>query len=139
MESVNNLSSSSNSIKQLMNQINLTCDALLGALEVQASQIGQYGGGVLQSFDSEFVDRVVKSLLKVKLHTQKIAKELENWLISNQTELTYLVEGLLHTIDQLDTIMLADGFMRNNFAFLIEEITSATHSVLEDITIGITA
>lgn len=78
MESVNNLSSSSNSIKQLMNQINLTCDALLGALEVQASQIGQYGGGVLQSFDSEFVDRVVKSLLKVKLHTQKIAKELEN-------------------------------------------------------------
>ncbi|MDD2537459.1 MAG: hypothetical protein PHU61_03135 [Candidatus Absconditabacteria bacterium] len=139
MESVNNLSSSSNSIKQLMNQINLTCDALLGALEVQASQIGQYGGGVLQSFDSEFVDRVVKSLLKVKLHTQKIAKELENGLISNQTELTYLVEGLLHTIDQLDTIMLADGFMRNNFAFLIEEITSATHSVLEDITIGITA
>jgi len=139
MENLNTTPSSSNRITHLMEKINATCDALLSALEVNAQSVGTYGGGILQQFDSEFVDRVVKNLLKIKLHTTKISKELKNGFISSAEELTYVFGGLQGLIDQLDTIMLEDGFMRNNFSFLIEEMKADITQILDEVNIAVAA
>ena len=139
MDSLNTVSHSSNRITQLMESINATCNALLSALEINAQSVGSYGGGILQQFDSEFVDRVIKNLLKIKLHTSKIAKEVQNGLISSPEELRYVFGGLQGLIDQLDTIMLEDGFMRNNFSFLIDEMKVDINQVLEEMDIAVVA
>ncbi|MDR0369325.1 MAG: hypothetical protein LBH96_02010 [Candidatus Peribacteria bacterium] len=137
MENLNIASHASNKISQLMENITATCGALLSALEVNAQSVGSYGGGILQQFDSEFVDRVVKNLLKIKLHITKISKELKNGLISSSEELTYVFGGLQGLIDELDTIMLEDGFMKNNFSFLIEEMKADINQILEEIDIAV--
>lgn len=137
MENLNITSNASNKISQLMENISTTCDALLLALEVNAQSVGGYGGWVLQQFSSEFVDRVVNNLLKIKLHTAKISKELKNGLISSSEELKYVFGGLQGLIDQLDTIMLQDGFMKNNFAFPIDEMKADINQILEEINIAV--
>ena len=139
MNSLDSVPSSTNRITQLLEKINATCDALLSALEVNAQSVGTYGGGILQQFDSEFVDRVVKNLLKIKLHTAKIAKEIQNGLISSPEELSCIFGGLQGLVDKLDTIMLEDGFMRNNFSFLIDEMKSDINQVLEEMDIAVEA
>ena len=76
MTQLDTLDSSANKISHLVENINQTCDALLSALEVSTDAVGSYGGGIVQQFDSEFVDRVVKALLKIKYHTAKLSKEI---------------------------------------------------------------
>jgi hypothetical protein len=78
MNQINLPSTSTTKITRLVEHLTSTCDALLSALEVNAQAVGSYGGGIMQHFDSEFVDRVVKTLLKVKYHTMRLAKELKN-------------------------------------------------------------
>ena len=77
MENLTAQNTVSTKVNQLVERITSTCDALLSALEVNAQAIGQYGGGVVQHFDSEFVDRVVKALLKIKYHVRRLDKELK--------------------------------------------------------------
>ena len=139
MEQFNTFSASTNKLSNLVEHINQTCDALLSALEVSSDAVGNYGGGIIQQFDSEFVDRVVKALLKIKYHTARLSKEIQNGLISSPEELKNIVSGLLDTLDQLNTLMVSDGFMRNNFAFFIEELQTDINQILEEINIGITA
>jgi hypothetical protein len=136
MKNLNLQSTVSTKVSHLLDQISNTCDALLSALEVNAQSVGNYGGGILQQFDSEFVDRVVKNLLKIKYHTAKIATELNNGLITSPEELTAVVSGLLGTIDQLDRILLEDGFMRNQFDFFINELKDKITLILEEIRIS---
>jgi hypothetical protein len=78
---------------------------------------------------------VIKTLLKLKYHLQRLDKELENWLITSQEDLRQIVGGLLQTVDQLDRIMLEDGFIRNNFAFFIDELKGQVRQLLGEIII----
>jgi hypothetical protein len=119
----------------LLENISQTCNALLSALEVNAQAVGNYGGGIVQHFDSAFVDRIVKTLLKLKYHVLRLKKELKNGLISSPEELTAIVGGLQQTVDELDTLMLEDGFMRNNFSFVIEELKGSINQILEEVEI----
>jgi hypothetical protein len=139
MEPLNLSSNVSNNISQLMENINTTCNALLSALEVNAQSVGGYGGTILQQFDSEFVDRIIKNLLKIKFHLSKISKELKNGLISSPEELTYVFGGLQELIDQFDSLLLQDGFMRNQFSFLIDEMKANITAILEKIDIAVAA
>ncbi|MDR2541821.1 MAG: hypothetical protein LBD11_09090 [Candidatus Peribacteria bacterium] len=76
----NSISSNTVSTKvtQLVENIASTCDALISALEVNAQSVGSYGGGIVEHFDSEFVDRIVKALLKIKYHVIRLDKEIKN-------------------------------------------------------------
>ncbi|MDR0606881.1 MAG: hypothetical protein LBG52_00660 [Candidatus Peribacteria bacterium] len=135
MENRNTVSTSTTNIIQLVENIAQTCDALISALEVNVQSVGNYGGSVLHHFDSTFVDRVVKSLLKIKYHMMRLDKELQNGLISSRNELEQVVSGLLQTVDQLNIVMLEDGFMRNQFAWAMEEIKKGIRQVLDKIEI----
>jgi hypothetical protein len=46
-----------------------------------------------------------------------------------------IVGGLLQTADQLNTLLLEDGFMRNNFAFLVDEVKDMIEKILEEVEI----
>ena len=78
MEKMNTPTAVSSKVSQLVESIISTCDALISALEVNAQSVGSYGGGMMQQFDSEYVDRIVKTLWKLKHHLVRLEKEVKN-------------------------------------------------------------
>ena len=138
MESTN-LIQPNEKLSNLMDKINETCDALVSALEVNAESVGQYGGWIAHQINTEYIDLLIKNILKIKYHLFRLEKELNNWLISSQDELKYIVEWLLDTIDTIDTVCANDGYLRNQFSFATDELKDLISKILDEITISIVA
>ena len=86
MESLNSIQSNEK-LSNLIDKINETCNALISALEVNAQSVGEYGGWVAHQISTEYVDILIKNILKIKYHLLHLEKELKNWLISSEEEL----------------------------------------------------
>ena len=138
MESTN-LIQSNERLSNLINQINETCNALISALEINAESVGAYGGWVAHQISTEYIDLLIKNILKIKYHLLRLEKELNNGLITSQDELKCIVEWLLNTIDAIDTVCINDGYLRNQFSFATDELKDLITKMLDEITISIAA
>ena len=138
MESSNSIQSNEKLIN-IMDKINETCNALISALEVNAQSVGEYGGGVAYKINTEYVDILIKNILKIKYHLFRLEKELNNWLINSQDDLKCIVGWLLDTIDVIDTVCANDGYLRNQFSFATNELKDLITKMLDEITISIAA
>ena len=138
MESLNSIQSSEK-LSNLMDKINETCNALISALEVNAESVGQYGGWVAHQINTEYVDILIKNILKIKYHLLRLEKELNNGLITSEDELKSIVWGLLDTMDTIDTVCANDGYLRNQFSFATDELKDLITKMLDEITISIAA
>ena len=138
MES-SNASMLSEKLIQTMEKINETCNALISALEVNAQAVWEYGGGVAHKINTEYVDILIKNILKIKYHLFRLGKELDNGLISSQDDLKYIVWWLLDTMDTIDTACANDGYLRNQFSFATDELKDLIIKMLDEITISIVA
>ena len=138
MESSNSIQSNEKLIN-IMDKINETCNALISALEVNAQFVGEYGGGGAHKINTEYVDILIKNILKIKYHLFRLEKELNNWLITSQDDLKYIVGWLLDTIDAIDTVCANDGYLRNQFSFATDELKDLITKMLDEITISIAA
>lgn len=136
MESINSIQSNEK-LSNLMDKINETCDALISALEVNAQSVGEYGWWVAHQISTEYVDLLIKNILKIKYHLLRLERELNNWLINSQEELKCIVEWLLNTIDTIDTVCINDGYLRNQFSFATDELKELITRMLDEITISI--
>lgn len=135
MNELNTLSSTTTKVSTLLDKIASTCDALVGALDMTKESTSQYGGGIVQQFETEFVDIVIKTLLQLRLYTARLHKELHNGLISSQEDITLFVQGMQDLSDKLQTLMRENGTLRNNFAYGILEIENNIKQILEEIPI----
>ena len=138
MESANSIQSNEK-LSNLMDQINETCNALISALEVNAQSVGAYGGWIAHKINTEYVDILIKNILKIKYHLFRLEKELNNGLITSEEELKYIVTWLLDTIDTIDTVCANDGYLRNQFSFATDELKELITKMLDEITISIAA
>ena len=138
MESANSIQSNEK-LSNLMDKINETCDALISALEVNAQSVWEYGGWVAHHINTEYVDILIKNILKIKYHLQRLEKELNNGLISSEEELKLIVGGLLDTIDAIDTVCAKDGFLRNQFSFATDELKDLITKMLDEMNISVAA
>ena len=138
MESTN-LIQSNERLSNLINQINETCNALISALEINAESVGAYGGWVAHQISTEYIDLLIKNILKIKYHLLRLEKELNNGLITSQDELKCIVEWLLNTIDAIDTVCINDGYLRNQFSFATDELKDLITKMLDEITISVAA
>ena len=120
----------------MLDKIATTCDALVSALEYTTEQASQYGGGIVQSFDSEYVDVVIRTLLQLRAYATRLGKEINNGLIHSQQDLTLLVEGMQDLEDKLTTLMRENGNLRNNFAFGLEEIKTTIREIKNTVVIA---
>ena len=77
MESTNSIQSNEN-LANLMDKINETCDALISALEINAESVGQYGGWVAHQISTEYIDLLIKNILKIKYHLLRLEKEINH-------------------------------------------------------------
>ena len=138
MESTNSVQSNEK-LSNLMDKINETCDALISALEINAQSVGEYGWWIAHQISTEYVDLLIKNILKIKYHLLRLEKELNNGLINSQEELKCIVEWLLNTIDAIDTVCINDGYLRNQFSFATDELKELITKMLDEITISIIA
>jgi len=136
MESINSIQSSEK-LSQLMDKINETCNALISALEVNAQSIGEYGGWIAHKISTEYIDILIKNLLKIKYHLQRLQKELDNGLITSEEELKCIVWWLLDTLDTIDSVCLNDWYLRNQFSFATDELKNMIIKMLDEVTITI--
>lgn len=138
MESVNSIQSNEK-LSNLMDKINETCNALISALEVNAQSVGEYGGWVAHQINTEYVDILIKNILKIKYHLIRLQKELNNSLISSEEELKCIIWWLLDTMDTIDTVCANDGYLRNQFSFATDELKELIIKMLDEINISVAA
>ena len=138
MESSNSILSNEK-LSNLIDKINETCNALISALEVNAESVGGYSWWVAHQINTEYIDILIKNILKIKYHLLRLEKELNNWFASSQNELKYIIWGLLDTIDTIDTVCANDGYLRNQFSFATDELKDLITKMLDEITIPVAA
>ena len=95
----------------------------------------QYGGVIVQDFDTEYVDVVIKTLVQLRLYTARLQKEIKNWLIRSQYDLELFLSGMQELSDKLNTLMRENGMIRNNFEYGLREIDQSLHMMIEEIAI----
>ncbi len=134
MESSNSILSNEK-LSNLIDKINETCNALISALEINAESVGGYSWWVAHQINTEYIDILIKNILKIKYHLLRLEKELNNWFASSQDELKYIIWGLLDTIDTIDTVCANDGYLRNQFSFATNELKDLITKMLDEITI----
>jgi hypothetical protein len=101
-----------------------------------SEQTAQYGGGILHSFSSDFVDVVVKLIVQLRLYTKDLQRQLANGLIKNETDLLLYTQGIQDLIDQINIHLLQDGYLRNNFAFAFQEIQQELRDTFQNMEIA---
>lgn len=138
MESSNSILSNEK-LSNLIDKINETCNALISALEINAESVGGYSGWVAHKINTEYIDLLIKNILKIKYHLLRLEKELNNGLISSQEELKCIIGWLLDTIDTIDTVCANDGYLRNQFSFATDELKDLITKMLNEITIPLAA
>lgn len=120
----------------LLDKIASTCDALVSALELTTEQTSQYGRGIVQSFDSEYVDIIIRTLLQLRAYTTRLGKEINNGLVKSEKDLMLMIEGMQDLDDKLVTLMNKNWNLRNNFAFGLEEIRTAIAEIRDNLIIA---
>ena len=138
MESLNSIQSNEK-LSNIMDKISETCNALISALEVNAQSVWEYGGWIAHQINTEYVDILIKNILKIKYHLLRLEKELSNGLISSEDELKCIVGWLLDTLDTINEVCLNDGYLRNQFSFATDELKELIIKMLDEITISIAA
>lgn len=136
MNELNTLSSTTTKMTRMLDKIAETCDALIGALEYTTEATSQYGGGIVQSFDSEYVDIIIRTLLLLRGYATRLGKEIKKGLIRSEGDLMLLVEGMQDLDDNLVELMRKNGNLRNNFAFGLEEIRSTIREIKDSVYIS---
>ena len=136
MENINTLSSTTTKMTELLDKIASTCDALISALEFTTEQASQYGWGIIQSFETEYVDVISRTLLQLRAHGTRMGKEINNGLITSENDLMLLMEGMQDIDDKLVTLMRENGFIRNNFEYWLNEIRTMIENIKESVYIG---
>ena len=136
MNEINTPASTTTTVNHLLEKITATCDALVAALEYTTEQASQYGGGIVESFDSEYVDIVIRTLLQLRAYAVRLGKEINNGLIRSEKDLELLIEGMQDLDDKLVNLMRKNGNLRNNFAFGLEEIRTTIQQIKENMLIS---
>lgn len=136
MEKMNVLTSTTTKMTSLLEKISSTCDALISALEFTTEEVSQYGGGIVHSFDSEYVDVVIRTLLQLRAHAKRLAKEINNGLITSSNDLMLLFEGMQDIDDKLVELMQKNAFIRNNFEYWLNEIRELIEEIKDSVVIN---
>jgi len=129
-------SASITKVSPLLDRISQTCDALFAVLDMTSEQTAQYGGGILHSFSSDFVDVVVKLIVQLRLYTKDLQRQLATGLIKNETDLVLYTQGIKDLIDKINVHLLQDGYLRNNFAFAFQEIQQELRDAFQNMEIA---
>ena len=89
--------------------------------------------GIIHSFDTEYVDVIIRTLLQLRAHATRMGREINNGLITSEKDLSLLMEGMQDIDDKLVTLMRENGFIRNNFEYGLNEIRKMIEEIKDSV------
>lgn len=104
-------------------------------LELSGDSVAQFSVTTASKVESEFVDRVVLNIDKIKNHLRELKKALHKNVISDTHDIEKIIGSLQDTSDTLHTFILSNGFFSHTFQMPVLEIQSAIDQILEQVTL----
>ena len=102
-------------------------------LELNSDSVAQYSVTTANKVESEFVDRVVLNIDKIKNHLRDLKKALSKKVISDTDGITKIVSSLQETSTTLQSFLLSNNFFNNTFHMPVMEIQSAIDQIFEQV------
>lgn len=91
-------------------------------LELNGDAVAKYSVATASKVESEFVDRVVLNIQKIKNHLNDLKKALNKKTITDITDIENIIGSLQETSDTLHGFLLSNGFFCNTFEMPVMEI-----------------
>lgn len=104
-------------------------------LELSWDSVAQYSVTTANKVESEFVDRVVLNIDKIKNHLRDLKKALNQKVISDVHAVTTIIGSLQETSDTLQTFLLSNNFFNTTFQLPVMEIQAAIDQIFEEVSI----
>lgn len=131
-ESLRNVSSLIQKIEGVCKNIEQN---LAMCLELSGDAVSRYSVTTASTIDSEFVDRVVFSIDKIKNHLRDLKKALNQKTIGDVHAVTTIIGGLQETSDTLQTFLLSNNFFNKTFQLPVMEIQATIDQIFEEVTL----
>ena len=135
MQNLSVLSHSSNHkehVTKLLSEITNICDQLVAAFEVSSDNVMSYGFSLADDMHTEFVDRVIVAIDKLKLHVA----DLHHYLADFDQG---VIAGLVSIQATLTSLLLSNNYYLNTFALPISELQADIQGVLDEVKISVAA
>ncbi len=135
MEKANakNLSESFWKINKLIDSINNTCDMLVSVLDLNSDTVWVYGISLTEKMDTDLVDILLRKIAEMKNHLIDLKREVNKEFAGNKKDIHNIISSLKEVGDNLDNLLLENGFYRNNFEMPIREVQTMIERVFEEV------
>ena len=135
MEKLNAKSSSESlwKINKLIDNINQTCDMLVSALDLNSDSVWIYWINLTEKMDTDLVDIMLMKIAEMKNHLIDLKREVNKEFAGNKKDVEKIISSLREVWDNLDNLLLGNGFFRNNFEMPIREIQTMIERVFEEV------
>lgn len=135
MENVNAKLSSASlwKINKLIDSINQTCDMLVSALDLNSDSVWVYGISLTEKMDTDLVDILLRKIAEMKNHLIDLKREVNKEFAWNKKDVERIISSLREVGDNLDSLLLGNGFYRNNFEMPIREVQTMIERVFEEV------
>ncbi len=132
-------SESTRNVNTLIQKIEGVCKdiekSLFMSLELSGDSVAQYSVTTANKVESEFVDRVVLNIDKIKNHLRDLKKALSKKTINDTGAITKIMWSLQETSTTLQSFLLANGFFNTTFQMPVMEIQAAIDQIFEQVSV----
>lgn len=137
MEKVNAKLSSNSlwKVNKLIDKINQTCDMLVSVLDLNSDSVWVYGISLTEKMDTDLVDIMLRKITEMKNHLIDLKREVNKEFSWNKKDIEKILSSLVDVWDNLDNLLLGNGFYRNNFEMPIREVQTMIERVYETVEI----
>ena len=104
-------------------------------LELSGDSVAKFSVTTASKVESEFVDRVILNIDKIKNHLNDLRKSLNKKVITDTTDIEKIIGSLQETSDTLQSFLLSNGFFQNTFQMPVMEIQGAIDQILNHVTL----
>ncbi len=102
-------------------------------LELNSDSVAKYSVTTANKVESEFVDRVVLNIDKIKNHLRDLKKALNKKVISDMSSVNAIITSLQETSTTLNGFLLSNNFFNTTFQLPIMEIQAAIDQIFEEV------
>ncbi|MCX6825252.1 MAG: hypothetical protein NTY80_03415 [candidate division SR1 bacterium] len=102
-------------------------------LELNSDSVAKYSVTTANKVESEFVDRIVLNIDKIKNHLRDLKKALNKKVISDMSSVNAIITSLQETSTTLNGFLLSNNFFNTTFQLPIMEIQAAIDQIFEEV------
>ena len=129
-ESIHNLNALIQKIDGICKDIE---KSLAMCLELNGDSVATFSVTTAEKVQSDFVDRVVLNIQKIKNHLSDLKKALNKKVITDTTDIEKIIGSLQDTSDTLQAFLLSNGFFNTTFQMPVMEIQGAIDQIFEEV------